>query len=195
MMLVTRADPLLDNGNRSRSTTAGAAPRRRAGLPLPRVHLRRVRVSLTAAWKFTQAVECLDDAHRGQLATLGEAHPEMLRTQFELAMAIRMSDAPDRARSNALLDRCVAHPTRNGPHQRPYGQSATASRGPVTPIDGRWGHRSNHRHSGRRTDSDCIRPGLARQLFQLGACRASTFDRRVDLHMYGVVTFNIVAGG
>jgi tetratricopeptide (TPR) repeat protein len=97
--------------------------------------------------RFPRAIDHLDEAHRGQLVTLGEAHPETLRTQFELAMALKLGDRTGKARANALLDRVrVLSPKVTGRLNDLYGQAAVASvlarHAPVWLL--RWPHRHNH---------------------------------------------------
>jgi tetratricopeptide (TPR) repeat protein len=99
--------------------------------------------------KFDRSVEQLDQAHRGQLSTLGEAHPETLRTQFELAMALKLGDSPDQARINALLDRARSLSAEvTGRLNDLYGlptvgaMVARLAPGPLL----RWAHHLNHGH-------------------------------------------------
>ncbi|RAS59243.1 hypothetical protein C8D87_115103 [Lentzea atacamensis] len=97
---------------------------------------------------FPRAVDHLDSAHRGQLITLGEAHPETLRTQFELAIALKLRDSKSNKRANALLDRVrVLSPRVTGRLNDLYGQSVVASTlarfSPTWLL--RFAHRANHK--------------------------------------------------
>ncbi|MCP2247362.1 TIR domain-containing protein [Lentzea aerocolonigenes] len=99
--------------------------------------------------KFPQAIEHLESAHRGQLVTLGEAHHETLRTQFELAMALKLQDRKFNKRANALIDRVrVLSPKVTGRLNDLYAQSWVASI--IARFSPTWllrsAHRANHKH-------------------------------------------------
>ncbi len=99
--------------------------------------------------KFPQAVAHLDAAHRGQVITLGVAHPETLRTQFELAMALKLEGRQGKARGNTLLTGVwKLSPKATGRLNDLYGQAVfavvLARHAPVWLL--RWAHRSNHKH-------------------------------------------------
>jgi hypothetical protein len=99
--------------------------------------------------KFPQAVAHLDAAHRGQVITLGAAHPETLRTQFELAMALKLEGRQGKARGNTLLTGVwKLSPKATGRLNDLYGQAVfavvLARHAPVWLL--RWAHRSNHKH-------------------------------------------------
>jgi hypothetical protein len=105
--------------------------------------------------KFERSVEHLEQAHRGQLGTLGEAHPETLRTQFELAMALKLAGSTDQARINGLLDRARVLSAEvtgrlNDLYGLPMVGSVVARLTPAPLL--RWAHHRNHGHKQRGDD-------------------------------------------
>ncbi|ANZ40968.1 hypothetical protein BBK82_38285 [Lentzea guizhouensis] len=100
--------------------------------------------------EIVEGADELGTAHRGQLTTLGIVHPETLRTQFELAIALKLRDHDgDNRRANVLLDEVWKHANHvtgwldDLPWQAFFG--ATLVR--WTPVRALRGiHRANHKH-------------------------------------------------
>lgn len=99
--------------------------------------------------EFGEAAASLERAHRGQLTTLGIAHPETLQTQFEFAMALKLGSGDQRKRANDLLDEVVKHAKAivgllNDLPWQAFTAATLARYAPRCAL--RAAHRANHKH-------------------------------------------------
>jgi hypothetical protein len=98
--------------------------------------------------EFNAAVACLEEARTGQLAAFGLLHHETLRTQYELGVALKMTN--QNTRGNALLDGVrQAAPKVTGRLNDLYGQTIAATT--LARFASSWVlrrvHQANHRQT------------------------------------------------